>query len=70
MAQGQRRSRLSENCGRDYFKKRGLFERCVGWWWPVSMRAGVNKKTKRFSNKSERQQVRKHIKNVMENNDD
>ena len=50
--------------GQEYWKKRGLFSRCKCWMADVSHNAGVNKKTKRLTNKSERQQVRTHLGNV------
>ena len=49
------------NCGKDYWKKRGFENKCWGWMKSVSNRAGTNKLTKRFTNKSERQQVRLYI---------
>jgi len=63
---GERAARISNHAGRDYFKKRGFLFRCWGWMISVSNRASTNKKTKRFTHKSERQQVRKHIHKIME----
>lgn len=58
---GERAERISNHVGRDYFKKRGFLFRCWGWMKSVSNRSGTNRLTKRFTNKSERQQVRKYI---------
>jgi hypothetical protein len=62
MAQGERASRKSNNAGKDYWKKKGFLERCWGWMSSVSNRSGTNKKTKRFTSKSERQQVKTYLK--------
>lgn len=61
MATGERAARKSNNAGRDYWKKKGFLDRCWGWMKSVSNRAGVNKKTKRLTNKSERQQVKTYL---------
>jgi hypothetical protein len=63
MAHGERASTLTNNCGKDYWKKRGFLSRCWGWMSGVSHRSGTNKLTKRYTNKSERMQVKKFIKN-------
>lgn len=65
MSSGERKQRIENNGGKDYFKKRGFMSKCWGWMKSVSNRAGENKITKRLTNKSERQQVRKWIKTVI-----
>jgi hypothetical protein len=52
-------------CGNEYWKKKGLLKQ-VGYWSPVSDKAGVNKKTKRFVNK----RIRSEIKQLLKNNID
>jgi hypothetical protein len=59
--QGQRASILRESAGKYYFKKRGFMFVCWGKLTSVSHRSRTNKLTKRLTNKSERQQVRKYI---------
>ena len=66
MAQGERASRISNNAGRDYFKKRGFMFVCWGKLSSVSNRAGTNKLTKRLTNKSERAQVKKYLHDYIE----
>jgi len=61
MSHGERQQRIENNAGKDYFKKRGFMFRCWGWMKSVSLRSGTNKITKRLTNKSERQQIRKHL---------
>ena len=67
MSQGERAARKSNNAGRDYWKKRGFLSPGKGRYASVSIRSGTNKLTKRFTNKSERNQVRQYlIKNKFE----
>lgn len=65
MAQGERASMLANCRGKDYFKKRGFMFVCWGKLSSVSHRSGTNKLTKRYTNKSERQQVRRYLHEVM-----
>ena len=59
--QGQRASILVNSSGKDYFKKRGFMFVCWGKFASVSHKAKTNKLTKRFTNKSERQQIRAYL---------
>lgn len=64
MAHGERASRYSNCCGKDYWKPVGLFKsRLKGWMYPVSYRARVNKRTKRITHHSQRQEIRRLLDN-------
>jgi hypothetical protein len=60
MAHGKNAEKYSKG-GADYWKKRGLFKRCKMWMASVSCNSRVNKKTKRLTHKSERQQEREYL---------
>ena len=60
MAQGENAKKYG-HAGADYWKKRGIFKRCKMWMAGISHNAGVNKKTKRLTRKSERQQEKAFV---------
>lgn len=60
MSHGERKSMLANHTGKEYWKKRG-FSKKAGWQKSISNRAGQNKLTKRFTNKSERMQVKNYL---------
>jgi hypothetical protein len=64
MPKGERAERIHNNAGKDYYKKRGFLNKCWGWMKSISNRAGVNKKTKRLTHKSERQQIRNYLQRI------
>ena len=67
MSHGERRSRKSHNCGRDYWKPQGMTGRVKGVWKAsVSSRAGTNKKTKRITHKAIRKQKDRMIEDELE----
>ncbi len=62
MAHGKRESILQNSRARDvqYWKKKGFLKKCFGVMSDKHYRAGVNKKTKRLTNHSERQQAKQY----------
>ena len=66
MAHGEREAMLKSTCGKDYYKKKGFTKR-IGCMPSVSHRPGVNKLTKRFTNKTERSQVKEYLYNYIYN---
>ena len=65
MSHGERRSRKSSHAGHEYWKPVGINGKATGWRFPCSARAGTNKKTKRITQHSIRQQVKKFVINLL-----